>query len=134
VDGSVNFWDAVAAIRLADGRYEEDAYAFVMDGLEFTIRTIGEKRHVSAAELLDGLCSCAKERFGLMAWTVLERWGVAQTGDVGEIVFQLIDAGVLSKTEEDERSDFDDLFDLRVVLEDQYFGFEEPSKGARGSA
>jgi len=130
----VNFWDAVAAIRLVNGRYAEDAYAFVMDGLEFTIRAVGEKRHVSAAELLDGLCSCAKERFGLMAWTVLESWGVAETGDVGEIVFQLIDAGVLSKTNEDERSDFDNRFDLRVVLEDQYFGFEAPSKDARGSA
>lgn len=134
MDGPMNFWDAVAAIRRVDGRYAEDAYAFVMDGLEFTIRAIGEKRHVSAAELLEGLCRCAKDRFGLMAWTVLESWGVCETGDVGAIVFQLIDAGVLSKTEQDERSDFDDRFDLRVVLEDQYFGIGTPSKDARGSA
>jgi uncharacterized repeat protein (TIGR04138 family) len=119
--GSTNFWDAVFEIRRRDPRMDEEAYAFVMDALEFTIRRIGARRHVSAAELLDGLCAHAKGRFGLMAWTVLERWGVGTTRDVGTIVFQLVEAGVLSKQETDARSDFDDVLDLQQVLEEDYF-------------
>jgi uncharacterized repeat protein (TIGR04138 family) len=132
VSESPNFWDAVFEIRLFDQSYAEDAYAFVVEALEHTIRGIGVERHVSGAELVGGVCACAKGRFGLLAWTVLERWGIRSTGDVGAIVFQLIDAGVLSRQESDSRADFDDLFDLRVVLEDQYF--DAPPAGAQDSA
>lgn len=130
----IRFWDAVFEIRLFDQSYAEEAYAFVMEGLEHTILAIGEQRHVSAAELVAGLCACAKVRFGLLAWTVLERWGVRTTSDIGVIVYQLIEAGVLSQNEEDSREDFDDVADLRVVLEDQYFDAGGSAFGVQDSA
>ena len=111
------FWEAVERIRAADGRYARDAYAFVMDSLDFTMRKIGERRHVSAAELVRGLCAHATERFGLMAYTVLSKWGLKASDDVGEVVFQLIGAGVLSRQEGDERSDFDAVIDFRDALD-----------------
>lgn len=115
------FWAVVEEIRARDGRYERDAYAFVMDGLDHTVRSLGERRHVSAAELLHGLCGFARDRFGLLAFTVLQRWGIATSADVGEIVFQLVDAGVLSRREEDAKADFDPAIDLKELLEDTYF-------------
>ncbi len=126
------FWDAVFEIRRRDSRYSEDAYAFVMDALEHTITRMGERRHVSARELLVGMCAHAKDRFGLMAWTVLYRWGVKTTADVGAIVFQLVESSVLSRREEDSREEFDDVFDLQVVLEDNYFECVDDSSADGG--
>ncbi len=123
-----NFWDAVFEIRRRDTRFSEDAYAFVMDSLEFTITRLGQRRHISARELLVGMCAFAKERFGMMAWTVLDRWGVKTTADVGAIVFQLVESSMLSRREEDSREEFDGVFDLQVELEDNYFeGADTPS-------
>ena len=116
-----NFWDAVFEIRRHDPGFDEDAYVFVMDALEFTVSSAGERRHISAAELLDGLCRCAKARFGLMAWTVLERWGIETTADIGTIVFQLVESGILARQEGDSRADFDHVMNLQKVLEEDYF-------------
>jgi uncharacterized repeat protein (TIGR04138 family) len=115
------FWTAVERIRALDGRYGRDAYVFVMESLEFTIEQVGERRHVGAGELLDGLCAYARRRFGLLALTVLASWGIVESGDVGEIVFQLIDAGILSRQDGDARADFDGACDFQRILDDGYF-------------
>ncbi|MCI0452498.1 MAG: hypothetical protein L0Z51_08945 [Candidatus Latescibacteria bacterium] len=122
---SSEFWEAVERIRSSDGRYARDAYAFVMDSLDYTMRVVGERRHVSAAELVRGLCDNAKQRFGLFAYTVFARWGLLSSGDVGEIVFQLIDGGILSRQESDTRADFDDVVDFREALEASSLEAEE---------
>lgn len=123
--GAAEFWIVVDRIRAVDGRYSRDAYAFVMDGLDYTVRALEERRHVSARELLDGLCVFARGRFGMMAYDVLRAWGIHAGSDVGEIVFQLVDAGILSRREEDMREEFDAPFDLKRVLEDSYFDFAD---------
>ena len=58
------------------------------------------------------MCANARQRFGLFAYTVLSKWGMRSSDDVGEIVFQLIDAGILSRQESDRRSDFDGVADF----------------------
>ena len=118
------FWLLVERIRAADGRYRPEAYAFVMEALDATVRSAGERRHVSAAELLAGACEHARRVYGLMALTVLRSWGIRTGSDVGEIVFQLIDAGVLSRRDEDTRADFDQEIDFQTILEENYFGNE----------
>lgn len=125
--GASEFWLAVERIRAADGRYAADAYAFVMDGLDHTVRALDERRHVSASELLTGLCRFARERFGMMSYDVLRAWGIRSGSDVGEIVFQLIDAGLLSRRDDDTREDFDTPLDLKQVLEESYFEHEDNS-------
>ena len=119
--GRSEFWTTVERIRASDGRYARDAYAFVMDGLDYTVRSLPARRHVSARELMDGLCRFGRERFGMLAFAVLSRWGLASASDVGEIVFQLVEAGILSRREEDSRADFDFDIDLKQTLEDSYF-------------
>jgi uncharacterized repeat protein (TIGR04138 family) len=115
------FWVAVERIRAGDQRYARDAYAFVMDGLDHTVSALEERRHVSGQELLEGLCVFARDRFGMLAFDVLNSWGITSGRDVGEIVFHLIDAGILSRQEEDAREDFDTPLDLKRALEDSYF-------------
>jgi uncharacterized repeat protein (TIGR04138 family) len=111
-----------------DPRYAYEAYQFLFDGLEHTQKALGRiaagsrqseespQHHVSGPELLHGLCDLAVEQFGLMAPTVFRLWGIRTTADVGEMVFNLIDAQLLSKTESDSREDFRDVFDLEKVL------------------
>ena len=55
-----------------------------------------------------------------MAKCVLNCWGVQSTGDFGEIVFNLIEAGLMSKTDEDTRADFRDVYDLDQALVQGY--------------
>lgn len=91
-----------------DPRYKPEAYRFMFEALEFTLRRLGQRRHISGRELLDGARDCAREQFGGLAKTVLNHWGVARTEDFGEIVFNLVDAGMMGRTENDSREDFRD--------------------------
>lgn len=116
-----DFWSLVERIRAEDGRFARDAYAFVMDGLDDTVRALPERRHVSGAELVHGLCRFARGRYGMLAFAVLEKWGIRASADIGAIVFQLVEAGVLARRDEDVIGDFDDVIDLREALEERYF-------------
>lgn len=118
------FWQAVQRIRADDARYAPEAYAFVMEALDFTVRSLPARRHVSGPELVAGLCRAAGERFGMLAFAVLEKWGIRSGSDVGEIVFQLIDVGILARRDEDTREEFDDTGSLRADLEDRYLADE----------
>ena len=42
--------------------------------------------------------------------TWFRSWGVHRTDDFGEIVFQLVERGLLTKTEEDSKDDFRDVY------------------------
>ena len=47
-----------------------------------------------------------------MAKAVLEYWGITSTLDFGEIVYLLIEEGIMSKTKHDKIEDFTDVFDF----------------------
>ena len=100
-----------------DPRYSIEAYIFLMNALEFTLATLGREGHVSGTELLEGVRRLAKERFGPTAKMVFEHWGVKKTDDFGEIVFNLIGAGILGKTEQDSIDDFKGVYDFGEVFE-----------------
>jgi uncharacterized repeat protein (TIGR04138 family) len=113
----LNFAEAVDAIVRVDARYDPDAYYFVREGLDFTIKMLKKdsrsaERHVSGQELLDGLRRYALDQFGPMAKTVLTFWGVNQCEDFGEIVFRMVDKGILGKTEHDTPDDFRGGYDF----------------------
>lgn len=104
-----SFEEGLDSILDRDPRYRRDAYLFVRKALDFTKTTIREPReglHVTPRELLEGIRTYALAHFGPMAITVLEEWGVTRCEDFGEIVFNLIGAGVFSKTDTDNREDF----------------------------
>ena len=44
--------------------------------------------------------------------TVLNEWGITRCADFGDIVFNLIEYNVFSKTENDRREDFTEVFDF----------------------
>jgi len=115
------FWEAVRHIRETDSRFGPEAYPLVMEALDHTMALLGEHRHVTAGELLDGFCAHAKLRYGVLALAVVQKWGIETAADVGRIVYQLVDAGVLRTQEGDRFEDFDEGCDLKEKLEDGYF-------------
>ena len=107
-------------LRALDQRYNDRAYAFVLASLEEVVQGLPRRRHVSGGELVTGCRDLALRLYGPLAKTVLEHWSVHTTRDIGEIVFNLLEVGVLSKDEADSRNDFDDLFDFTEVFETNY--------------
>lgn len=108
------------------GLYPIEAYDFVQRGLQHTVEKLRADvtepgaRHISGQELSEGLREFALEQWGLLARTVLERWGITRTDDFGRIVFALVENGFMSKTEEDDIEDFKNVFDFRTAFEQGY--------------
>lgn len=109
--------EAIEKIVNRDRRYKIDAYNFVLEALSYTVKKFKKSRHVTGRELLEGIKEYAKEQFGPMARTVLEHWGVKNTEDFGNIVFSLVEAKILSKTEEDSIEDFKDGYSFEEVFD-----------------
>jgi len=103
-----------------DKRYKLDAYPFILGALNFTMQRLKRKGHVSGRELSEGIRAYALSEYGRMARTVLEHWGIKVTEDFGNIVFNMVDAGILGKTKDDNLEDFKNIFDFKAVFEDEY--------------
>jgi uncharacterized repeat protein (TIGR04138 family) len=117
-----DFYQLVEEICAQDPRYKPDAYEFLMQALYFTQKKLNRKGHVCGKELTEGLRDFAIDQYGPMVKTVLSHWGITKTQDFGNMVFNMIDKGLLSKTEEDSIEDFKGVFDFeeafRNVLRD----------------
>lgn len=117
-----DFGEVIEFIRKEDPRYSKQAYLFVRQGLDYTIRNLKEQsapqqdKHVSGQELLSGIRDFALKQYGPMAYTLLDFWGVKRCEDIGEIVYNLVDHGVLGKTENDRKEDFSSVFDFREAF------------------
>lgn len=118
--------DLRLALREAGG-YSIDACRFLRDGLAHTVRVVhgeagdadglivddeDDSNHVSGQQLCFGLRDYALRRYGAMAKTVLNHWGITRTEDFGRIVFALVEIGMMRKTDEDELSDFQGVYDF----------------------
>ena len=104
-------------ILLREPRYKREAYRFVQEALEYTVRRRGKRWHVSGRELAYGLRDLARERFGLMAKTVLNQWGIQCTGDICQLVFNMVEEEIMIKQDTDVHEDFENVYDF-----DEAFG------------
>jgi uncharacterized repeat protein (TIGR04138 family) len=121
------------------GAYPIEAFRFVEEGLTYTVAQRDtrreaqrekqqpeqqtakqESRHLSGQELCEGLREFALKQWGLMSRAVLQRWNVTCTFDFGRIVFALIDAGRMQKTDEDSIEDFRNVYDFKSAFEREY--------------
>jgi uncharacterized repeat protein (TIGR04138 family) len=122
-----------------DKRYKFEAYVFVFEALNFAHEKLGlgqehppeeeappeparksgskkAERHLTGQQLCEAVRQYALEQYGLMAKAVLNSWGVRSTGDIGNIVFNLIEAGQMRKTKQDRREDFENVYDFDEAL------------------
>jgi uncharacterized repeat protein (TIGR04138 family) len=120
----------IADLVERDGRYAYEAYEFVFAALAHTQKLLGRaparqetpeaEHHVSGRELVEGVRELALSEFGLMARVVFRMWGIRCTADFGEIVFNLVKEGLMSKTDQDSREDFQDIFDFDQALVENF--------------
>jgi uncharacterized repeat protein (TIGR04138 family) len=101
-------------------RFHSKAFLFLLSALNSVLEEVGEPRHISGEELAHGVRKLAIARYGPMARTVLEHWGIHSTDDLGDMVFAMVDCGVLIKRDEDRREDFEGIFDFGEVFERDY--------------
>lgn len=107
-------------LREENPRYSDAAYLFVLSALQYAIDRLEEPRHITGQELAEGVRDLAIEQYGPMARTVLEHWGIHATGDIGAIVYALIECRVLIKQDSDSLDDFQDVFDFENAFEREY--------------
>ena len=93
-----------------DDRYDPRAYTLVLAVTE------GVTEHITGAELLERFRDFTLDEFGPMSYAVLTDWGIRNCGDVGEIVFNLVETKRLGKTERDSRADFIGGYDFRETF------------------
>jgi uncharacterized repeat protein (TIGR04138 family) len=138
---------AIFELLKRDRRYKLEAYQFVREGLSYgqNIMGMGEvrasqeelsdeadevseaedweppaERHLTGQELCEALRRYAVDQYGLMAKVVLNSWGLHKTGDFGEIVYNLIEIGMMKKSKTDRREDFDDAYDFDQAFNEQF--------------
>lgn len=125
------FTEALDRILVVDPRFDREAYLFLQDALDFTMKSRKKQktdlsRHVTGQELLEGVRGFAIKEYGPMVLTVFETWGISRCEDFGEMVFNLIRGGVFGKTDSDRIEDFSGGYDFREA-------FEKPFQPERSS-
>jgi uncharacterized repeat protein (TIGR04138 family) len=119
-----------------DRRYKIEAYEFVREALSYAqdVLAMGRSdesvehsadkrygeaektkrdepdRHLTGQQLCEAIRIFALEQYGLLAKVVLESWGLGTTSDFGNVVFNMIDIGLMKKSKSDRREDFDDVY------------------------
>jgi uncharacterized repeat protein (TIGR04138 family) len=132
---------AIAQIVAEDRRYSFEAYLFLLDALGYAqnVLDMGEesaseplpdaaeeaeegeaKRHVTGQQLCEAIRRYALDRYGYLAKTVLNSWGLHTTKDFGEIVFNMIRGKLMRKTPADTLVDFDNIYDFDVAFKQQF--------------
>ena len=132
----LTFETTLALILAKDPRYQTDAYLFVKDALDYTQKLVvkpskDDVRHVSGQELLEGIRAFALAQFGPMTTTVFEEWGIRRCEDFGEIVFNMVEIGLLGKTDNDSRADFQNGYDFDAAFRQPFRPENRPHLAAK---
>ena len=117
-----NFPEVIKEIHAMDPRYGKGAYYFIREALDHTLKNLEKnksknKGHVSGTQLLDGIRDFALDRFGPMTLTIMEHWNIRKCRDFGDIVFNLVDFGILGRTENDSLEDFENGYNFQDAFE-----------------
>ena len=135
-----DFTEVLELILKEDTRFEKGAYFFVREALDFTMKL--EKKeikkdprgnHVSGQQLLEGIRQFAIEQFGPMTITVFDEWGITKCNDFGDIVFNLVEYGILGKTEDDQKEDFAGGYDFHEVFDKPFLPEKSAANGSKSN-
>ncbi len=126
--------ELLARIGPKAGRFHPRAFFFVLAALEHRQQHLPERRHVSGGELAHACRELALEQYGLLARTVLAHWGIATTADIGEIVYALIDVGLLVRQPEDRLQDFEGVYQFENAFEEEYVWAKDVMREGEGES
>ena len=115
-----SFLEQVSSIVSRDERYAPQAYSFVMEALGYAQKLFVREHHISGEELVEGAVALAVKKFGPLAASVCAHWGISSTEDIGYIVFNMVDARVLARREEDVFESFSKGVSFKEELMKKY--------------
>ena len=124
-------------LTVQDRRSPLEAYRFIQESLRFAqeeldlgaddepegATSVGEspvERHLTGQEFCDAIRVFALEQYGYLAKTVLNRLALHSTSDFGNLVYNLIDIGLMRKSRRDRREHFDDVYDFEEAFRRDY--------------
>ncbi len=120
-----------------DPRYPIEAYQFVREALAYAADTMElgsndhfdteleidaevhqarRERHLTGQQLCESIRTFALHQYGYMARVVLKNWNIDSTGCFGDIVYNMIDQGIMKKSSRDKRSHFDNVYSFDDVF------------------
>ena len=107
-----------------DKRYPKEAFLYVASTLrrllterENASAKAGEDSHVTGQQLTLYLRDSLIREFAFLAPEVLSTWGITETMDFGNIIYDLVEVGLLSTSANDSRADFLNVFRIPRGLE-----------------
>lgn len=116
-----------------DSRYPMEAYQFVREALAYASDNMQlqlqeferfsdddepiVERHFTGQQLCESIRQYAINQFGYMAKVVLQNWNIDSTSCFGDLVYNMIDAEIMKKSESDRREDFDNVYEFNDVFE-----------------
>ncbi len=122
-----------------DSRFPIEAYLFIREALAYaadsmelgvtcdelesndeSLKRNRRERHLSGQELCEAIRQYAVKQYGYMAKVVLNRWGINETSDFGEIVYNMIEVGIMKKSSRDQRSHFDNVYSFNDAFENDF--------------
>ena len=118
--------DPLLELSTKDGRFAVEAFQFLFEALDDSMRLAGKQeaegpeRHLTGQEVLAGMGALARRAFGPMAGAVWRMWGIQSSLDWGHVVFLLVEANMLASRPEDSLDDFRDGFDFDVEFADEF--------------
>lgn len=123
-----NMWDKLREIIRKDPRFSLQAYRFIFEALDYTAKSLGKnlnsscegERHVRGQQLLEGIRKYAMKEMGYMSPTIFELWGIKHDEDFGEIVFNLVESGLMGKTDSDSKQDFKSDCDFKTFFDNNF--------------
>src|SRR6478609_4678028 len=92
----------------------------IMDRIRLREPRFDERGYITGRELALACRDLALERFGVMSRLVLEHWGLHTSADIGDVVFTLVDLGLLMSQPTDTREEFIGVFDFDQAFEREY--------------
>ena len=113
----------------SDTRYKREAYGFIREALQYAQDSMfpdaepaeeGEERHLTGQQLCEAIRHFSRSQYGMMAKMVLNDWGITKTDDFGEIVYNLIEIGLMKKSDSDCKEDFNGAYDFQTAFIDDY--------------
>ena len=103
-----------------DSRYAEGGLSFCAGGIgQSTRKCFGSPANPGTCPALNCSKVCANSPlnpYGKRAKATLNGWGIFKCEDFGEIVFNLIEAGLLIKQEKDSKADFHGGYDFDTAF------------------
>ena len=106
--------DTFEDIVAKDSRYDGRAYALLMDVVHYLSGEDG--KHISGEEIADEFKERALDQYGPLTYTVLTEWGLTCTEDIGEMMFNLTEAGRVQKDDNDTPDSFAGGYDFKETF------------------